>query len=66
MYGSANENVECTIKNMIVNVGLMDMKPEIWLKCVNGIKAIEMNMIAYNSIVKVWFPCSIDFLEAIK
>ena len=45
MYGSANENVECRIKNMTVSIGLMEMKFEISLKSLNGIKAIEMNII---------------------
>ena len=45
IYGRANENVECIIRNMIANVGLTDMKPVIWLKFVNGINAIEMKTI---------------------
>ena len=44
IYGSANENVECTIKKSTVNVGLIDMKLLIWLKFVNGINAIEMKI----------------------
>ena len=44
IYGKANENVECKIKNRIVNVGLIETKLEIWLKSVNGIRAIEIKM----------------------
>ena len=44
MYGRANENVECMIKKSIVNFGFIDMKLLIWLKLVNGIRAIEMNI----------------------
>ena len=29
IYGSANENVECIIKKIIVNVGLTEMNPDI-------------------------------------
>lgn len=29
IYGSANENMACMIKNMIVNGGLIEMKPVI-------------------------------------
>ncbi len=42
IYGSANENVECSIKNSIVNVGLIETNSPIWLKSVKGVKAIEM------------------------
>ena len=45
MYGSANENVECKIKNIIVDKGLIEMKFEISLKSLNGIKAIVINII---------------------
>ena len=45
IYGSANENVEWMIRNIIDDVGLIDMKPVIWLKSVKGINAIEMIMI---------------------
>ena len=45
MYGIANENVECRIRNMTVKRGLIEMKFEISPKSVNGINAIEMNII---------------------
>ena len=53
IYGSANENVECSMRNNVTKAGLTEMTPSIWLKFVNGIKAIEMNMIEQNSIVYV-------------
>ena len=43
--GSANENVECTIRNMIASNGLIETKLLIWMKLVNGINAIEMMII---------------------
>lgn len=45
MYGSANENVECIIKNKIASGGFGAMKFVIWFKCVKGIKAIERKII---------------------
>lgn len=45
IYGNANENVECTIKNNIVKVGSIETKLAIWLKFVKGISATDMNMI---------------------
>lgn len=44
IYGRAKENVECNIKNNVINSGLRDMKLSIWLKLVNGINAIVINM----------------------
>ena len=45
IYGRANENVECRNRNIATKVGLMLMKLLIWLKFVNGINAMDMNMI---------------------
>ena len=45
IYGRANENVECMIKNMMHKMGSIEMKFVIWLKLVNGISAIEINTI---------------------
>ena len=44
IYGRANENVECRIKNSIVNAGLIETKFVIWSKLVNGISAMEIKM----------------------
>ena len=45
IYGSAKENVECKMRNGIVNVGLIVTKLVIWLKSVNGMSAMEMKTI---------------------
>ena len=45
IYGSANDNVECIIKNTITNTGLSEMKCVIWPKLVNGINPIEIKTI---------------------
>ena len=41
-----DENVECIIRNIMHNMGFIETKSVIWLKSVNGIRAIEINIIA--------------------
>lgn len=53
IYGRANENVECKIRNAVVYIGLIETKLEICPKSVNGMSAIVMNMIEYNRMVYV-------------
>ena len=45
MQGSANENVESIVKNIIVKIGLIETKLVIWPKLVNGINEIEIKII---------------------
>ncbi len=53
IYGIANDNVECRIKNIVFpNISALT-NVVIWLKEVNGIKIIVFMRIEYNNIVYV-------------
>ena len=64
MYGSANENVECKIKNSIVHGGLIEMKFDISPKSVNGINAIVVEKIweGKNSIIDLIQSGKVNFV----